>query len=184
MPDLQTVLELVLQPEIALPILLASMLLSFYVGRRTSDGTAQVQELEGALADLRGAKNQAQDELGDYQAKVTNHFTETSEKLHDLTLQYRAVYDHLAKGAGELCPDSLQKLEGGLGLDALPEEGTSSASGLNDKVEPELETDLDDVTEPVESPAVDESQQTEPEVDASSEAVESDEKLAASSPPN
>ncbi len=151
MPDLQTVLDLVLQPEIALPILLASMLLSFYVGRRTSDGTAQVNELEGALQDLRSEKSKAQDELGEYQSKVTNHFTETSEKLHDLTLQYRAVYDHLAKGAGELCPDSLQKLEGGLGLDALPEEGSSTnAPAQAEQVEPELETDLDDV-EPVEN---------------------------------
>jgi hypothetical protein len=32
------------------------------------------------------------------------------------------VYEHLAKGATELCPEGFSKLEGGLGLDALPEE--------------------------------------------------------------
>ena len=52
---------------------------------------------------------------------MADHFAETSQKLHDLTLQYRSVYDHLAAGAGELCPESLEKLDGGLGLDALPD---------------------------------------------------------------
>ncbi len=127
MPDLQAILDVLLRPEVALLVLLGGMLISFWIGRRTGDRAAQVSELEGALEDLRqerklaqDAQDKAVDELGAYKGRVAEHFTETSEKLHELTLQYRAVYDHLAAGAGELCPESLEKLDGGLGLDSLP----------------------------------------------------------------
>ena len=38
---------------------------------------------------------------------------------------------HLAEGAGELCPEGFQKLDGGLGLDALPEESEAPESDSN-----------------------------------------------------
>ena len=63
-----------------------------------------------------------------YRGKVADHFAGTSERLRELTLQYRAIYNHLAEGAGELCPESFEKLEGGLGLDALPEETLQALS--------------------------------------------------------
>lgn len=165
MPDLQAILDLLLRPEVALPVFLTGLLLAFWAGRRTSDRAMQVSELEGALHDLRQERQQAQDgqdqaveELGAYKGRVAEHFTETSEKLHELTLQYRAVYDHLAAGAGELCPESLEKLDGGLGLDSLPSgeassdeagsEGEDASSTGDDPARttgfaPELETDSD-----------------------------------------
>ncbi len=173
MPDLQAILDVLLRPEVALPVLLGGMLIAFWIGRRTGDRAAQVSELEGALEDLRQERQQAQDaqdeaarELGAYKGRVAELFTETSEKLHELTLQYRAVYDHLAAGAGELCPESLEKLDGGLGLDSLPsgeaaadeapaeddegaaaEEAPASTAGYA----PELETDTgDDSPRPLE----------------------------------
>lgn len=119
---MQEWLAVVERPEVALPIFLGGLLLAFWLGRRTGDNAVQLKELEGALDDARGERQHVQQELGEYRGQVADHFAETSRKLHDLTLQYRAVYDHLAAGAGQLCPDSLEKLEGGLGLDALPEE--------------------------------------------------------------
>lgn len=119
MPNLPTILETLLQPEVASLVLLAGVLLAFWLGRRTGAGHARLKELEGALTDARSERERAEGELGTYKGQVADHFAETSQKLHDLTLQYRAVYDHLAAGAAELCPQSLEKLDGGLGLDAL-----------------------------------------------------------------
>ncbi len=151
MPDPQMILDVLLRPEVALPVLLGGMLIAFWIGRRTSEATVRVAELEGALADARTERAKASDALGDYQGRVTDHFTETSRKLHELTLQYRAVYDHLAEGANQLCPDGFEKLEGGLGLDSLPEESLTRPA---DDLAPELETDLDDATpQPLDPPA-------------------------------
>jgi len=94
--------------------------LAFAVGRRTSAQVAHIKELAGALESARVEATEAQEALDSYRGQVTSHFTETSEKLHDLTLHYRTVYDHLAKGASELCPDGFEQLDGGLGIDSLP----------------------------------------------------------------
>ena len=95
--------------------------LAFVAGRRTSAQVAHIKELAGALESARAETTEAQEALETYRGAVTNHFTETSEKLHDLTLHYRTVYDHLAKGASELCPEGFEQLDGGLGIDALPQ---------------------------------------------------------------
>jgi len=42
-------------------------------------------------------------ELGDYQDSVTEHFQTTAGLLQDMTEQYRAVYEHMASGAQNLC---------------------------------------------------------------------------------
>lgn len=152
MSNLQEWLAVALQPEVALPVFLGGLLLAFWLGRRTGDNVSQVKELEGALDDARGERRIVEQELGEYRGQVGDHFAETSRKLHDLTLQYRSVYDHLAAGAGQLCPDRLEKLEGGLGLDALPEElaappVTDESLASAPEGEP-LETDEDLLTAP------------------------------------
>jgi uncharacterized membrane-anchored protein YhcB (DUF1043 family) len=38
-----------------------------------------------------------------YKGEVTGHFQKTSELFADMTQSYKAVYDHLAGGARELC---------------------------------------------------------------------------------
>ena len=92
-----------------------------------------------ALAEERAAHDRARRGYEDYRKQVADHFSETSERLHDLTLQYRAVYEHLAKGATELCPEGFSKLEGGLGLDALPEEVAPRAvAPAAESAEPDL----------------------------------------------
>jgi uncharacterized membrane-anchored protein YhcB (DUF1043 family) len=131
-------------------ILLAGAALGFLFGRRTSAVRARALELEAELEELRKEHELAQAEIlagredlaraeaevragrdeiartregfESYRGKVADHFVGTSERLRELTFQYRAIYNHLAEGAVELCPEGFEKLEGGLGLDALPAE--------------------------------------------------------------
>jgi hypothetical protein len=107
---------------------------AFAAGRRTSPGSARARELEVVVEDLRkdhecalseleAAKDELkrrERELDRYRDDVSDHFTGTSELLRELTLQYRAVYDHLAQGAALLCPDDAPALESGFAAGALP----------------------------------------------------------------
>ena len=93
--------DLLVRWDVVAPILAVVVLAAFLLGRRTGGGARRVRELEAELARTAEARDAAQQELDGYRRRVTDHFTETSHRLHDLTLQYRAVYDHLAKGASE-----------------------------------------------------------------------------------
>jgi hypothetical protein len=103
-------------------------LAGFAVGRFGGAAARRARSLTHELADSRAAEERTRAEHEAYRKRVADHFTETSERLHELTLQYRSVYEHLAKGANELCPEGFSKLEGGLGLDALPEESAARPS--------------------------------------------------------
>jgi uncharacterized membrane-anchored protein YhcB (DUF1043 family) len=121
-----------LQPEwivVGALVVLALVAGAYAWGRRMGDGTRRVRELESRLEVAAQERERVEGELRGYRERVADHFSETSERLHELTVQYRAVYEHLAKGASELCPESFEKLEGGLGLDALPEESPRERSG-------------------------------------------------------
>ena len=133
----------------------------FALGRRSAAGTEQVRELEGALDDARAAADGATAELDRYRGNVADHFAETSEKLRDLTLQYRAVYDHLAVGAGELCPEGFERLEGVLGAAALPEASSSGQEG-GDLAE---ELEIDEPTDPPSEPRASEASAADPDTD-------------------
>lgn len=109
-----------LWPVILAGVFVIAIVVSFVLGRRTSSSASQVRELTDALATACADRDRNREELEGYRKRVSDHFAETSEKLRDLTLQYRDVYDHLARGAGDLCPEGFAQLEGGLGLDALP----------------------------------------------------------------
>jgi len=110
--------------------------LGFAVGRVGGAAARRVRALQVALAEERDAHERARSEYDGYRKRVSDHFAETSEQLHDLTLQYRSVYEHLAKGATELCPEGFSKLEGGLGLDALPEEAAKAPEAPAPEPEP------------------------------------------------
>jgi len=110
-------------------LVVAGVAVGILIGRRSSEAQARALRLEAQLEDLRKEYERAEveiavgrEELERYRGKVADHFAGTSERLRELTLQYRAIYNHLAEGAGELCPEGFEKLEGGLGLDALPQE--------------------------------------------------------------
>jgi len=106
---------------------LALAVLGFIVGRRTGSGAAVVRGLEEELDTVRVTAAQRQEELEQYRGRVAEHFSETSEKLHELTLHYRGVYDHLAQGASDLCPQGFEQLGAGLGLGSLPDQAGSAA---------------------------------------------------------
>jgi uncharacterized membrane-anchored protein YhcB (DUF1043 family) len=118
--------SLVASPGLWLAIAaLCAAALGFAVGRSGGAAARRARALQVALAEERAAHDKARGDYDAYRKRVADHFTETSERLHELTLQYRSVYEHLAKGATELCPEGFSKLEGGLGLDALPEESAA-----------------------------------------------------------
>ena len=130
--------------------LVGALLLGWVLGRARGASAGRVRALERELALERGAHEKLQADTTAYRKQVADHFAETSERLHDLTLQYRSVYEHLAKGAGELCPEGFAKLEGGLGLDALPEvaERPPVPPPDPDETDDRIETD-----EPFETPS-------------------------------
>lgn len=105
------------------------------LGRRSSEGTARARALETELAVERTARERALEEkravdealaaaradAEQYRGRVVEHFYGTSEQLRALTVQYRAVYEHLAEGAQALCPETFQALRAGLEAPALEE---------------------------------------------------------------
>jgi len=84
----------------------AGALVGLLIGRRNGRERLRCQELEAELAGVReGAAH--------YREDVATHFAKTSELVRGLTLQYRAVYDHLADGARTLCPERTMELSQG-----------------------------------------------------------------------
>jgi uncharacterized membrane-anchored protein YhcB (DUF1043 family) len=110
------------------------LLLGFVLTRSGSRREAtRVRELEEQLG-------RAEAEHSQYQAQVSQHFVETSRRLHDLTLQYKSVYEHLADGARRLCPDGAVAIAPSLAEAALPEEAGSLLAHDDDA---QLDLDLD-----------------------------------------
>lgn len=91
---------------VALLLVGGGFLIGLALGRSSSKLEARCRELEGALEESKTAHAKYRDEVG-------GHFGKTSELLRDLTLQYRAVYEHLAEGAQTLCPDLATGLPAG-----------------------------------------------------------------------
>lgn len=99
---------------------LIGLVLGVVWGRSRSRGDAnRVLELEEQL-------RLAEADHATYRSQVSGHFVETSRRLHDLTLQYKSVYEHLADGARTLCPEAGRLLPGSFAEAALP---AASAGG-------------------------------------------------------
>lgn len=90
-------------------------------------------------------------ELGDYKENVTEHFQTTANLLHDMTEQYRAVYEHMANGAQKLCDtDSATAQIEGFRAGLLP--GVESSLPPGEDPEPSPEQDgADDLEAALES---------------------------------
>ena len=114
-------------PEFALYLIpLAVGVLGFGLGRFTASGAARARELESHLEDMRKDNERLRTELDasrsaqeHYRDGVADHFVGTADRLRDLALQYRAVYDHLAEGARELCPERFAAIESPMETDLL-----------------------------------------------------------------
>jgi len=70
--------------------------LAFFIGRLTSKERRDNKRLRTEL-------EQSREEITEYRSQVANHFRETARRVNVLTENYRDVYDHLARGAKELC---------------------------------------------------------------------------------
>jgi uncharacterized membrane-anchored protein YhcB (DUF1043 family) len=93
---------------------LAVFLIGLAVGRASSRRTAE------HARDLEDRLQLAEEEMNQYRAQVSEHFSDTSKLLRDLTLQYRNVYEHLAEGARTLCPEADRLLPSSFAEAALP----------------------------------------------------------------
>jgi uncharacterized membrane-anchored protein YhcB (DUF1043 family) len=105
--------------------LAAALAVGFALGRFTHPAQRRCRELEGELAALKGR-------FDGYKEEVGQHFARTSELVHGLTLQYRAVYDHLADGARSLCPDHPLLLSRGVEAALLAEPGERTVQGAHE----------------------------------------------------
>jgi hypothetical protein len=86
-------------------ILLLGIIIGAIVARLVLPSRRQLRRLTSELESLR-AQHAA------YRSNVTKHFETTSELVANMTASYKAVYDHLAAGAQNLCEGS-KTLEGG-----------------------------------------------------------------------
>lgn len=112
------------------------VLVGWFLGRSGARREAdRVRDLEQQIE--RAAADHAQ-----YRTHVSQHFVETSRRLHDLTLQYRSVYEHLADGARTLCPEGAVAIARSLSEAALPESATAAIDPATDD-EAQLDLELD-----------------------------------------
>ena len=75
-----------------------------------------------------------------YRGQVSEHFSETSRRLRDLTLQYKSVYEHLADGARTLCPEGTIEIAASLAEAALP---IAAGTALPEESDAQLDLELD-----------------------------------------
>lgn len=95
---------------IALICLLAGAAAGYFFGRH---GTEQARQNEDLKADLAASE----DRLKEYQQQVNDHFQHSAELINELTESYRLVHNHIAEGASQLTPATLE----GPILKTLPE---------------------------------------------------------------
>jgi len=98
--------------------------------------SVRVRELEEQLDQLRSIEAAHTR----YRGEVSEHFTETSRRLRDLTLQYKSVYEHLADGARTLCPEGTIEIAASLAEAALP---IAAGRALPEESEAQLDLELD-----------------------------------------
>ena len=112
-----------LGPAVACVLALA---VGFALGRFAHPAQRRCRQLEAELAALKGR-------FDGYKEEVGQHFARTSELVHGLTLQYRAVYEHLAEGARSLCPDRPVSLGRGVEAALLAEPAERTVEGAHER---------------------------------------------------
>ncbi len=120
--------------------------LGFYFGLRRGQheglkAVEQARALEEALED-------SQEQLLGYQSEVTDHFTQTAELINTMTAQYATLYQHLGKGAENLCPDGMKPLSQGVNPQLLLERLHEVQEVDEAVIEEAFEPAIDDTIEP------------------------------------
>jgi uncharacterized membrane-anchored protein YhcB (DUF1043 family) len=119
---------------------------------RVAEREGQIAQLEASRAELEARlgtaeeeRDEATEQLADYQQQVVGHFSETSDLLKAMTLQYRNIYQHLAQGAETLCPEGALRIETHSPIEGLTAAAEQDELGPDeDELEPlELEDDDD-----------------------------------------
>jgi uncharacterized membrane-anchored protein YhcB (DUF1043 family) len=109
-------IDILLLLWLAMPVLFIGGLL---IGRAYSPGGKRInslkQEIRQTQADLdqtssvldqtQTALETAQGMSEEYRQQVTKHFSKTAELVNELTINYKAVYEHLATSAVNLCDE-------------------------------------------------------------------------------
>lgn len=104
----------------------------------------------GALDRVRDLEDQIERASADheqYRSQVSQHFVETSRRLHDLTLQYKSVYEHLADGARTLCPEAAVAIAPSLAEAALPASVAAVTAADSEEDDAQLDLELDPILE-------------------------------------
>jgi len=92
-----------MEPLVALIMVIFGIGAGFFFGRLSNTAVRNSKRLD---ADLKRARS----EHDSYRKDVTQHFEKTSELVNAMTTSYRAVYEHLATGAQNLCDEQAGKL--------------------------------------------------------------------------
>ncbi|MCH2557306.1 MAG: YhcB family protein [Alcanivorax sp.] len=66
-------------------------------------------------------RDDARNALNHYRDQVDHHFLETADLVNELTQSYRAVHQHLSRGAHDLCSETGRKKAAAKSLDAAYE---------------------------------------------------------------
>ncbi|MCE2390098.1 MAG: DUF1043 family protein [Proteobacteria bacterium] len=98
---------------IALGVFLAGLSAGCLFWRRYGAAEKRASQLEDDLREVSGKLEETRAELAAQREATSQHFERTAELFGDLTRQHVTVYNHLAEGARELCPDAPPALEQG-----------------------------------------------------------------------
>lgn len=129
-------------------------------------------------------------ELDNYRTEVARHFVQTSSLINNMTESYRAVFDHLASGAQELCGDRLATHLLDLPKTRMLEQAELARETEDVNVSREAISDIEAAAEPVDEHAdmteteVAAEAVTNPEPEASTEAKPAPPKKAGSEEKN
>jgi uncharacterized membrane-anchored protein YhcB (DUF1043 family) len=114
-------IDILLLLWLAMPVLFIGGLL---IGRAYSPGGKRIKsfkdeiwqtqaDLEQARLELNQTRTALESSQGmseEYRQQVSKHFSKTAELVNELTMNYKAVYEHLATSAVNLCDEGVAVL--------------------------------------------------------------------------
>ncbi|MEN8107383.1 MAG: DUF1043 family protein [Pseudomonadota bacterium] len=117
---------------------LLSVVLGAAIG---SIATYLVVARHGRTRKLQDELDHLKERFTDYRDQVTQHFMRTSELVQEMTQSYRAVYEHLASGAQNLCGGQLETShKNDASASALASDGTDTPELTDEHMETDVMT--------------------------------------------
>jgi len=109
---------------VALGCLLAGAAAGAILFKLMKSDEARVQQLEAQLQQLT-------DEYENYKREVHGHFSDSAHLFGKLTESYREVYQHLAHGARNLCPEYIANQVAQIPADTLNADANAKTNQLS-----------------------------------------------------